>query len=258
MEQTVVDVNDLSRSFGGKAALDGVSFRAIAGQVHGLVGSNGAGKTTLLKHLLGLLRATTGSVRVFGLDPVRDPVGVLRRVGYLSEERDLPEWMSVEELMRYSQAFHPSWDPSYARELLETFALDPAKKIKQLSKGMRAQAGLIAAVAHRPDLLILDEPSSGLDAVVPVTLDITNSEGRHFVFSDASRSMMSSAARAVIAMVQYFVNAERAFLTLHNARRDALARGREDLVSRYTAEMAEVVESTSYAEVIANIRKELG
>jgi ABC-2 type transport system ATP-binding protein len=166
MEQTVVDVNGLSRSFGGKTALDGVSFRATAGQVHGLVGSNGAGKTTLLKHLLGLLRATTGSVRVFDLDPVRDPVGVLSRVGYLSEERELPEWMSVDELMRYTQAFHPSWDASYARQLLETFALDPAKKIKELSKGMRAQAGLIAAVAHRPELLILDEPSSGLDAVV--------------------------------------------------------------------------------------------
>jgi ABC-2 type transport system ATP-binding protein len=166
MGQTVVDVNDLSRSFAGKTALEGVSFRATAGQVHGLVGSNGAGKTTLLKHLLGLLRATTGSVRVFGLDPVRDPVGVLRRVGYLSEERELPEWMSVDELMRYTQAFHPTWDSSYARELLELFALDPAKKIKELSKGMRAQAGLIAAVAHRPELLILDEPSSGLDAVV--------------------------------------------------------------------------------------------
>jgi ABC-2 type transport system ATP-binding protein len=166
MGRTVVDVNDLSRSFAGKTALEGVSFRATAGQVHGLVGSNGAGKTTLLKHLLGLLRATTGSVRVFGLDPVRDPVGVLRRVGYLSEERELPEWMSVDELMRYTQAFHPTWDSSYARELLELFALDPAKKIKELSKGMRAQAGLIAAVAHRPELLILDEPSSGLDAVV--------------------------------------------------------------------------------------------
>jgi ABC-2 type transport system ATP-binding protein len=166
MGQTVVDVNDLSRSFGGKTALEGVAFRATAGQVHGLVGSNGAGKTTLLKHLLGLLRATTGSVRVFGLDPVRDPVGVLRRVGYLSEEREMPEWMSVDELMRYTQAFHPSWDASYARQLLETFALDPAKKVKELSKGMRAQAGLVAAVAHRPELLILDEPSSGLDAVV--------------------------------------------------------------------------------------------
>jgi ABC-type multidrug transport system ATPase subunit len=166
MEQAVVEVKDLSRSFGNKTALDGVSFRATPGQVHGLVGANGAGKTTLLKHLLGLLRATTGSVRVFGLDPVRDPVGVLSRVGYLSEEHELPEWMRVDELMRYSQSFHPTWDASYARELLETFALDPAKKVKELSKGMRAQAGLITAVAHRPELLILDEPSSGLDAVV--------------------------------------------------------------------------------------------
>lgn len=98
---------------------------------------------------------------------------------------------------------------------------------------------------------------AGVDAVGRVTLDVTNSEGRHFTFTDASRSVVSSTARSVIAAVEYFVNAERAFLTLHNARRDALARGREDLVSRYTAEMAEVVEATSYAEVIANIRKEL-
>jgi ABC-2 type transport system ATP-binding protein len=166
MEQTVVDVNDLSRAFGNKTALEGVSFRATAGQVHGLVGANGAGKTTFIKHLLGLLRASTGSVRVFGLDPVRDPVGVLGRIGYLSEEHDLPEWMRVGELMNYTQAYHPTWDAKYARELLETFALDPTKKIKELSKGMRAQAGLIAAVAHRPELLILDEPSSGLDAMV--------------------------------------------------------------------------------------------
>src|SRR5688572_22296076 len=141
MEQAVVDVKDLSRSYDQKTALDGMTFRATAGQVYGLVGTNGAGKTTLLKHLLGLLRAQTGSVRVFGLDPVRDPVGVLSRVGYLSEERDLPEWMRVDELMRYTQAYHPTWDASYASELLETFALDPAKKIRELSKGMRAQAG---------------------------------------------------------------------------------------------------------------------
>ena len=98
---------------------------------------------------------------------------------------------------------------------------------------------------------------AGVDAVGRVTLDVTNSEGRHFTFTDASRSVTTSTARAVLACVQYFVNAERAFLTLHNARRDALARGREDLVARYTAEMAEVVEATSYADVIANIRKEL-
>jgi hypothetical protein len=99
--------------------------------------------------------------------------------------------------------------------------------------------------------------SAGADAVGKVTLDVTNSEGRHFTFSHASRSVVLSSGCTMVAMVQYFVNAERAFLTLHNARRDALSRGREDLVARYTAEMAEVVESTSYAEVIANIRKEM-
>ena len=188
MESTVVEVNGLSRSFAQKIALDDVAFRATTGQVYGLVGSNGAGKTTLLKHVLGLLRAATGSVRVFGLDPVRDPVGVLSRIGYLSEERELPEWMSIEELMRYTQAYHPTWDTAYERELLSTFALDPRKKIKELSKGMRAQAGLIAAVAHRPELLILDEPSSGLDVVVrrdilDAVVRAVADDGRTVIFS---------------------------------------------------------------------------
>lgn len=98
---------------------------------------------------------------------------------------------------------------------------------------------------------------AGVDAVGRVTIDMRTSEGKHFSFSDASRSVTVSIARATLAIVQYFINAERAFVTLHNARRDALARGREDLVSRYTAEMAQVVESTSYADVIENIRKEL-
>jgi ABC-2 type transport system ATP-binding protein len=162
----IVDVQSLSRQFGATMALDAVNFSATQGRVHGLVGVNGAGKTTLIKHLLGLLRPTGGSVRVFGLDPVRDPVGVLRRVGYLSEYRELPEWMRIDELLRYTQAYYPSWDVAYARELLDTFGLDVKRKVAGLSQGMRAQTGLVVAVAHRPDLLILDEPSSGLDAVV--------------------------------------------------------------------------------------------
>ena len=93
MTENVVEVDGLSRLFGQKVALDEVSFQASEGRIYGLVGANGAGKTTLIKHLLGLLRAKSGSVRVFGLDPVRDPVAVLRRVGYLSEEREFPEWM---------------------------------------------------------------------------------------------------------------------------------------------------------------------
>jgi hypothetical protein len=98
---------------------------------------------------------------------------------------------------------------------------------------------------------------AGVDAVARVHIDVVNSEGKHFAFSHASRSVAHSMVCATVEVVQYFINAERAFLTLHNARSDALARGREDLVARYTAEMAEVVESTSYAEVIANIKKQL-
>jgi len=136
------------------------------GAVYGLVGANGAGKTTLIKHILGLLRAQTGSVRVFGLDPVADPVGVLSRIGYLSEENDLPGWMRIDELIRYSRAFYPAWDDDYAEELRRSFTLDPAAKIATLSKGQRARVGLLVSLSYRPDLLVLDEPSSGLDPIV--------------------------------------------------------------------------------------------
>lgn len=98
---------------------------------------------------------------------------------------------------------------------------------------------------------------AGVDAVGTVTLDVVNSEGRRFHFTDASRSVTASIARAVVTVAQYFLNAERAFITLYNARKDAVERGRPDLIARYTAELAEVVECTSYADVIENFKKEL-
>jgi ABC-2 type transport system ATP-binding protein len=162
----VIEVSALTRRFDLKLALDGVSLSVPRGCVFGLVGENGAGKTTLIKHLLGLLKAQSGSVRVFGLDPVSDPVGVLGRIGYLSEQRDLPGWMRVDELLRYTQAFYPRWDEAYAEQLRRQFALEPSAQIKNLSRGEAAKAGLLVALAHRPELLLLDEPSSGLDPVV--------------------------------------------------------------------------------------------
>jgi ABC-2 type transport system ATP-binding protein len=162
----VIDVSELTRRFGARTALASVSVSVPRGTVYGLVGANGAGKTTLIKHVLGLLRAESGSVRVFGLDPVAEPVAVLSRIGYLSEENDLPGWMTVGELIRYSRALYPGWDDAYGEELRRTFALDPAAAIKTLSKGQKARAGLLVALAYRPELLVLDEPSSGLDPIV--------------------------------------------------------------------------------------------
>src|SRR5437764_15431608 len=108
--EAAVAVTNLSRRFGAKIALNDVSLYVPRGGVFGLVGENGAGKTTLIKHVLGLLRAETGTVRVFDFDPVADPVSVLGRIGYLSEQPDLPGWMRVDELMRYTRAFYPKWD----------------------------------------------------------------------------------------------------------------------------------------------------
>jgi ABC-2 type transport system ATP-binding protein len=184
----VIEVAGLTRRFGPKVALADVGLAVPRGTVFGLVGVNGAGKTTLIKHILGLLRAATGSVRIFGKDPAADPAGVLARVGYLSEEPDLPGWMRVGELLRYTRAFYPTWDAAFAEGLRQSFALDLSAKVKHLSKGQRARAGLVLALAHRPELLVLDEPSSGLDPIVrrdilEAIIRTIAEEGRTVLFS---------------------------------------------------------------------------
>jgi ABC-2 type transport system ATP-binding protein len=181
-------IENLVRHFGRKIALDRVTLTVPAGCVFGLVGENGAGKTTLMKHVLGLLKPDGGSVLVFGLDPVRRPADVLSRIGFLSEDRDLPSWMRVRELLRYLQPFYPNWDGAYASELLSQFELDAEMRIKNLSRGQVAKVGLVAALAHRPGLLLLDEPSSGLDPVVrrdilEAIIRTVSQEGRTVVFS---------------------------------------------------------------------------
>jgi ABC-2 type transport system ATP-binding protein len=187
-QNTIIDIANLSRSFGSQVALADVSLSVPRGSVFGLVGENGAGKSTLIKHILGLWRAEQGSVRVFGLNPVSNPVSVLGRIGYLPEQPDLPEWMRVRELMRYAQALYPQWDASYANLMREQFGLNPDARIRTLSKGQRAKLALLAAQAHRPDLLLLDEPSSGLDPIVrsdilAAVIRTVADEGRTVFFS---------------------------------------------------------------------------
>ncbi|MCC6486357.1 MAG: ABC transporter ATP-binding protein [Candidatus Hydrogenedentes bacterium] len=186
--EPLVRVRNLSCRFGKKVALDNVSLDMAKGRVFGLMGENGAGKTTLIKHILGALTPKVGEVRVFGVDPTRNPPAVLSQIGYLSEDRDLPKWMRVKEALRYTQAFYPDWDESYAERLREQFRLPADARIRNLSRGEKAKAGLLLALAHRPQLLLLDEPSSGLDAVarrdiLAVVVRSVAEEGRTVVFS---------------------------------------------------------------------------
>jgi ABC-2 type transport system ATP-binding protein len=188
MNGDVIEIRTLSRRFGETAALSEVSLAVPRGVVFGLVGTNGAGKTTLIKHVMGLLRPQQGSVCVFGLDPVSNPNAVLSRIGYLSEVSELPEWMQVNELIRFTRTFYANWDESYAESLRQMFELDPHKEVQQLSKGQRARLGLLLALSYRAELLILDEPSSGLDPLVRrdilrAIIKTIAQEGRTVLFS---------------------------------------------------------------------------
>jgi len=147
----------------GVDVLAGISLTLPAGQVVGLLGKNGAGKTTLLRIAMGMLTAQRGRVRVLGLDPRRDPVALKRRVGYVSEDQILPPFLRVGELLQLHRELFPTWDEKLAAELVDRFELSSGTRIQHLSKGQARRAALVCAVAHRPELLLLDEPASGLD-----------------------------------------------------------------------------------------------
>ena len=183
-----VQIDNLSRAFKGKQALKDVTLHIPVGSIFGLVGLNGAGKTTLIRHLMGGLAAKHGSVLVLGEDPTLNPEGVLKKVGYLTEEDTLPSWMCVGELIDFTRAIYPSWDDSYATELCDMFGLTRGTQLKSLSKGQRARAGLLVAIAHRPELLVLDEPSSGLDPlarsdILEAIVRTISEDGRTVLFS---------------------------------------------------------------------------
>jgi len=161
-----IETEGLRRTFGKFEAVRGVSLQVRRGTVFGLLGVNGAGKSTIIKMIVGHLRPTAGSVRVLGRDADADPVGTRRRVAYVSENRYLYEWMTVEESVRFTRAFHESWDDRKASDLLRRFSLPPDKKVRQLSRGNRARLCLLLALSFNPELIILDEPTSGLDPIV--------------------------------------------------------------------------------------------
>ncbi|HEX4823727.1 MAG TPA: ABC transporter ATP-binding protein [Candidatus Polarisedimenticolaceae bacterium] len=166
MSDPAVVFEKVTRRFGKTTALDGVVFDVPPGAVLGLIGRNGAGKTTALRLALGTLWPDTGRVRTLGLDPVTQGLEVRTRAALLSEESALYPWMTIAEIVAFASRLHPRWDPSIASRLSNDLDLDPTKKIKTLSRGTRAKVALLLAVAARPELLLLDDPTAGLDPLV--------------------------------------------------------------------------------------------
>jgi ABC-2 type transport system ATP-binding protein len=160
-----IEVAGLAKRFGRTWAVKDLSLSIPRGSTFGLLGPNGAGKSTTIKMLMGMLSITSGQARVLGIDVHADPTQVKQRVGYVAEVQYLYRWMRVGEAVGFCKSTFPAWNDQTCRELIGLFGLDPGKKVKHLSKGMLTKLALVLAVSHEPDLLLLDEPLSGLDPV---------------------------------------------------------------------------------------------
>lgn len=166
MNNPVIELKNLSCRYGKVEAVNGLSLSVQPGRCYGFFGRNGAGKTTSIKCLLNLLQPSAGTVRVFGLDPQKQEVGVKSRLCYVPDTVAFYPWMTVQQTLAFLASFRPHWNREIEADLLRRFQLDPAQKASNLSKGQKTQLALIGAVCPEPELLVLDEPTSGLDPIV--------------------------------------------------------------------------------------------
>lgn len=157
---------DLSKRFRKTVVLDHLNMTVPEHSVYGLVGPNGAGKTTTIKILMNARQPTEGTAQVFGRDSQKLSAEDFTQIGYVSENQQMPDWMTVAYFMNYLRPFYPDWDVARAQDLLRQFQLPPDRKIRNLSHGMRMKAALASSLAYRPRLIVLDEPFTGLDALV--------------------------------------------------------------------------------------------
>ncbi|MGP0102652.1 MAG: ATP-binding cassette domain-containing protein [Solirubrobacteraceae bacterium] len=166
---TAIHTEGLSKRYGDTLALDRLDLTVARGEVYGYLGPNGAGKTTTIRLLLGLHRPTAGSGELFGVDAWRDPVAAHRRVAYVAGEPFLWPALTSAETFEFLARVHGGTDVAYRDVLVQRFQLDTRKKIRALSKGNRQKVQLIAALATRAELLLLDEPTAGLDPLMEMT-----------------------------------------------------------------------------------------
>jgi ABC-2 type transport system ATP-binding protein len=190
MTEFAIEAVGLRKSFKGHEALRGMNLTVPYGSIFGFLGRNGAGKTTTIRILMGLAKADRGSARIFGVAPGDSNSGaaIRRRIGFVPEEKELYPYMTVAEIIRFSRPFFPQWRHDLERRYLKAFDLPPHKKIPNLSKGMRSKLMLLLAISRGAELLVLDEPTDGLDPaaveeVLRELIALSASDGTTIFFS---------------------------------------------------------------------------
>ena len=178
----IIEFKDVHKRFGRSTAVDGLNLKVPEGRILALLGPNGAGKTTTIKTMLNLYQPDRGSARVLGVDSRNLKPEQFRSIGYVSENQELPEWMSVGQYLNYCKPMYPSWDDAFCERLLKEFDLPINRKLKALSRGMKMKAALLSSLVYRPKLVVLDEPFTGLDPLVRDEfirgmLELTEQEG---------------------------------------------------------------------------------
>jgi len=165
-KELAIDVQAVYKSFRRHEVLRGMTLQVERGKTFAFLGRNGAGKTTTIQMLLGLLKRDDGAIRVLGHDPESEPLEVRAKVGYLAEDQTMYGWMKCGDLLRFMAPFYPTWDHHLALKYSQDFEVPLGQKIKTLSKGQNVRLGLVLALAHRPELVILDDPALGLDPIM--------------------------------------------------------------------------------------------
>jgi ABC-2 type transport system ATP-binding protein len=163
---SAIRTSNLSRTFGRTIALNGVDLDVPEGAAYALVGANGAGKTTLIKVLMSIFRPTRGTAETLGMDSRKLAGKGFRSIGYVSENQQMPDWMTTGQMLSYYRNFYPQWDRELEQQFVRQFDLPLDRKLKHLSRGMRMKAAFASSLAYRPSLIVLDEPFSGLDPLV--------------------------------------------------------------------------------------------
>ncbi|NQV23354.1 MAG: ABC transporter ATP-binding protein [Rhodopirellula sp.] len=184
----LIEVSGLTKAFDATQVLRGVDLTIPRGSVTGLLGKNGSGKSTLLKCLLGLLRVSSGDVRILGEDPWHLSAESKARLGYVAQEVSLYSWMRVRQIIEYTAAFYPTWNHDLTRDLLRRWEVPTEERVGPMSPGQQQKIALILALGHEPDLLILDEPVASLDPsarreFLSTLLEIMRNENRTIIFS---------------------------------------------------------------------------